>query len=170
MMQAMLFRGRAKTDRVESWVRDHYDSVWNFCRRRVGPTSAGDAAQETFLVAQRKGGDVPDAEIRAFLFGIGLRICQAQARRDRREMQLDWMDESSHSSAELGAIDRIALRAAMTKLSEEHRETVVLHELEGLTYDEIGKILGIPSGTVKSRLHHAFLHLRKQLMDRTEES
>jgi len=40
-----------------------------------------------------------------------------------------------------------------------------MHEIEGLSYDEIAAVIGIPSGTVKSRLHHAFINLRKSLRD-----
>ena len=49
-------------------------------------------------------------------------------------------------------------------LNAEQREAVVMHEIEGLTYDEIGVILGVPAGTIKSRLHYAFLALRQRLL------
>ena len=60
-------------------------------------------------------------------------------------------------------MNKHALEQAMQKLSPEHREAVVLHELDGLTYEEAAQILGVPVGTVKSRLHHAFANLRKNL-------
>jgi RNA polymerase sigma-70 factor (ECF subfamily) len=68
-----------------------------------------------------------------------------------------------YDHAESNIIDRYALRQAMSKLSPEHHEVVVLHELDGLTYEEAAAVLGVPVGTVKSRLHHAFLNLRKSL-------
>ena len=52
---------------------------------------------------------------------------------------------------------------AMSKLSNEHREAVILIELDGLSYEEAGAVLGVPAGTVKSRLHYAFLVLRRAL-------
>jgi len=55
------------------------------------------------------------------------------------------------------------LSQAMQKLSDEHREIVILHELDGLTYEEAAEVLQIPVGTVKSRLHHAFQQLRRSL-------
>jgi RNA polymerase sigma-70 factor (ECF subfamily) len=60
-------------------------------------------------------------------------------------------------------VDREALRIALARLSPEHREVVLLHEVDGFTYDEIAEIAGIPVGTVKSRLYHAFLNLRQTL-------
>ena len=53
--------------------------------------------------------------------------------------------------------------AALSTLSPSHRDVVVLHELQGLTYTEIAQILDVPVGTVKSRLFHAFGKLRERL-------
>jgi RNA polymerase sigma-70 factor (ECF subfamily) len=61
-------------------------------------------------------------------------------------------------------VDRQALKDALSTLSEDHREVVLLHEVEGLTYQEAAEVLGVPEGTVKSRLHHAFLNLRRALL------
>ena len=48
-----------------------------------------------------------------------------------------------------------AIEAAVAQLSPEHRQVFVLHEIEGLTYDEIAEVAGCPAGTVMSRLHYA---------------
>ena len=48
-----------------------------------------------------------------------------------------------------------AIEAAVAQLSPDHREVFVLHEVEGLTYDEIAEVAGCPAGTVMSRLHYA---------------
>ena len=73
------------------------------------------------------------------------------------------MDEPT-DNPEKTLIDREALRKALRGLSDEHRDVVLLHEVEGLTYEEASTVLGIPVGTVKSRLHHAFLALRRALL------
>jgi len=52
---------------------------------------------------------------------------------------------------------------AVSRLSEDHRQVVVLHELQGLTYAECAGVLGIPIGTVKSRLSNSFRRLRVSL-------
>jgi RNA polymerase sigma-70 factor (ECF subfamily) len=53
--------------------------------------------------------------------------------------------------------------AALEKLSEEQRDAVLLHELHGLTYAECAEILGVPEGTVKSRVYHGCRELRRRL-------
>lgn len=60
-------------------------------------------------------------------------------------------------------IDSQTLREALSQLTPEHREVVILHETEGLNYEECAGIIGVPVGTVKSRLHHAFKNLRLHL-------
>ena len=70
-------------------------------------------------------------------------------------------DERAEGASQI--VDREALRQALGKLSPEHREVVLLHEVEGLTYEDAAKVLDVPVGTVKSRLHHAFLNLRRML-------
>ena len=146
-------------------VEAHYDAVYRFCARRIGPELAADAAQETFLTAQKaikrfRG----DSSLRTWLFGIAHNHCRHQSRKNRTE-SWDWttMEEGGHNP-ESSLIDRQALRTALQTLSVEHREVVLLHEVEGLTYEEAAKVLEIPVGTVKSRLHHAFLGLRRALI------
>jgi RNA polymerase sigma-70 factor, ECF subfamily len=148
-------------------VRDHYAQVYRFCARRVGPELGKDAAQETFITAQRKlkrfNGD---SSLSTWLLGIAHNHCRNLSRKNGREVH--WlgdqqMEAIAATERESTLIDREALRSALQKLSPEHREVVLLHEVEGLTYDEAAAILGVPAGTVKSRLHHAFLNLRKAL-------
>ena len=152
---------------MESIAREHYDAVFRFCARRVGSDKAADISQETFLTAQKalhkfRG----DSTLSTRLFGIANNECRRYFRYTKVEPLL--MEEGSpvlHSeSAETGIIDRHSLNTALTRLSSEHREVVILHEIEGFTYDEVAEILKIPAGTVKSRLHHAFLLLRKSLL------
>ncbi len=149
-------------DRV---VRDHYDSVYRFCARRIGPTRAADAAQDTFLTAQRairrfRG----ESSLRTWLLGIALNECRRAIRRGGTEplpLEIDLAcpiapDETSFA-------DRQALATALARLSVEHRDVVILHELQGLTYEETAAVLAVPVGTVKSRLHHAFVNLRREM-------
>ena len=58
---------------------------------------------------------------------------------------------------------RIDLRAALQTLSPDHREVVTLREIDGLSYEEIARVLGVPRGTVESRLHRARAELRERL-------
>lgn len=150
-------------------VEANYDAVFRFCARRIGPDQAADAAQETFLTAQKairkyRG----DSSLRTWLLGIALNHCR-HACRKRRTESWDWtMEHDGGHNPEGSLIDRQALRSAMQTLSAEHREVVLLHEVDGLTYEEAAQVLGIPVGTVKSRLHHAFHGLRRALQGASE--
>ena len=55
------------------------------------------------------------------------------------------------------------IETALSQLSEDHRQVVILHEMHGLTYSECAEALGVPVGTVKSRLFNAFRRLRSSL-------
>ena len=78
------------------------------------------------------------------------------------------LTELGSDSHEVSTIDRHVLNAALGQLSEDHRVVVVLHEIEGLRYEEIADVLQVAVGTVKSRLHYAFEHLRRSLQPREE--
>ena len=149
-------------DRV---VRDHYDAVYRFCARRIGVSRAADVAQETFLTAQRALGRFRgDSSLRTWLLGIALNECRRSIRRygnDPLPLEVDLV--CANADDEKAFVDRQALSAALARLSEDHRDVVLLHELQGLTYEEVANVLNVPVGTVKSRLHHAFLNLRRDL-------
>lgn len=141
----------------------HYDAIFRFCARRVGPDRAADLAQETFLTAQRQMRKFRgESSLKTWLFGIALNHCR-NASRQRTFEPVDWTMHEPSDNPESGILDRELLRKALSALSEEHRDVVLLHEVDGLTYEEAGAVLGIPAGTVKSRLHHAFLNLRKAM-------
>lgn len=161
------------SDAIEDLVRTHYAAVYRFCARRLGPTLAQDAAQETFLTAQRGYRRFDGrSSVATWLFGIAHNHCRNLARKARQELptENDWLCEHVETGTEKKLIDRHALRQALGALSAEHREVVLLHEVEGLTYGEAASVLGVPEGTVKSRLHHAFQNLRSALLGGEEVS
>lgn len=145
-------------------ARGHYDIVFRFCARRIGVDSAADAAQETFLTAQRVIGKYRgDAPLKTWLLGIAHNECRRIVRKHKLDPPTLELRESPSTSPESSWVDRQALTDAIAKLSQEHREAVILIELDGLTYEEAGVVLGVPPGTVKSRLHYAFVILRRAL-------
>jgi RNA polymerase sigma-70 factor, ECF subfamily len=151
-------------------AREHYEMVYRFCARQIGSDRAADAAQETFVTAQRilskyRG----ESTVRTWLLGIAFNECRRLIRlRKAQCVPIELVAEPSSPDPSSSWVDRDVLRRALAELSPEHREVVLLHEIEGLTYDEIAVVAGVPVGTVKSRLHHAFLNLRRAL--RPEES
>ena len=147
---------------IAKLAQQHYDRVFRFCSTRVGYHHAGDAAQETFVTAQRNLSKFRgESQPLTWLIGIALNECRRVNRNLQRSEQLpEFKDETSQESE---LINREILRQAMSKLSDEHREVVTLHEIDGFTYEEIAQITNIPVGTVKSRLFHAFTTLRKAI-------
>lgn len=163
---------RGNRDALGQLVRQHYARVYRFCARRLGDDLAEDAAQETFVTMhkslKRYGGR---SSFETWLLGIAHNHCRNLARRRKLDpLSLDsWLSDSSPLSADesesSALVDREALKCALLRLSAEHREVVLLHEVEGLRYAEIAEVLGVPEGTVKSRLHHAFLNMRRTLSE-----
>jgi RNA polymerase sigma-70 factor (ECF subfamily) len=65
--------------------------------------------------------------------------------------------------------DEAQLQDALNRLSHEHREVLVLKDIEGMKYEEIAEMLGVPIGTIRSRLHRARLELRELLPPEEDE-
>jgi RNA polymerase sigma-70 factor (ECF subfamily) len=157
---------RSTEGEMASIARQHYEAVFRFCARRVGVDRAADVSQDTFLTAQKvfhkfRG----ESNLRTWLFGIANNECRRASRKLRFEPLLLDIDPEGPAleGTEGSIVDRYALQQALAKLSPEHREIVILHEIDGLTYEEAAAVLSVPVGTVKSRLHHAFLQLRRSL-------
>lgn len=150
-------------------VNEHYARVYRFCARRLGDDLAQDAAQETFLTMQRTVKRYEGrSSFEVWLLGIANNHCRNLARKRRREpVSLDHAFEGSTRGHEDGVVAGESLRCAMNSLSPEHRELVMLHEVEGLTYAEVAGVLEIPEGTVKSRLYYAFRQLRDAMTEAT---
>ena len=165
-MEARIERAaRGDREAMAHIVGEHYPPVYRFCVRRIGPELGQDAAQETFLTAQRTLARFNgDSKLLTWLLGIALNHCRNLARKNRMELSFDNVWGAEQASPEGGVVDRELLRLALKSLSNEHREVVVMHEIEQMSYEEIAGVLRIPAGTVKSRLHHAFLALRKKML------
>ena len=154
---------RGDREALSELVREHYARVYRFCARRIGEDLAQDAAQETFLTVQktikRYAGK---SSFSTWVMGIAHNHCRNLSRKRRIEVPLEeWFKQDRDHANEV--VNRQSLTTALGKLSDEHREIVYLHEIEGFKYAEIAEMIGIPEGTVKSRLFHAFKQLRTHL-------
>jgi len=151
------------------------------------PDEAMDIAQETFVRVHRylpsfKG----DSSFFTWTYRIAMNLClDAQRRRGRMErVDLEQGDEAEIEaamdppSAALSGPQRQTLNAelrekieeALAGLSENHRSILLLRELEGLSYEELSRVLGIRKGTVMSRLFHARLKMQNKLREYLGES
>ena len=152
---------------VEGWYREHGPAVLAYLRRRFGGVvglSAEDLLQETFVMAMRGAGRAAAAEsVRAWLFGIARNVGLTAARRKTgRAVELVGDVEAR---SEDGDERNVEVRRAIGELPEAMREALELRVGEGLSYEEIAAVLGVPVGTVRSRLHNAVQRLRETLVE-----
>jgi len=125
-------------------------------RLGVPPRDVDDLLQEVFVVLYRKRHDYdPHRKLRPWLCGIAFRVASAWKRRAFHREVPTALDEQQWPTTTLDekhAAHHTVQRALRT-LSFEHRAVVVLCDLEGYTAPEAGELIGIPAGTVYSRLH-----------------
>jgi RNA polymerase sigma-70 factor (ECF subfamily) len=121
------------------------------------PDRAADATQEALVSAWRDLSAVRDPDrFEAWLHRVLVRSCYREAERERRRRMVEVRALADHDrgpDAIPALIDRDQLDRAFRRLDVEERTVIVLHHVEGFLLTEIADILGIPVGTVKSRLH-----------------
>ena len=164
---------RALVERAQGGDRDAYEALARASARRLYLTAhrivrdtdrADDAVQQTLVAIWRELPSLRDPDrFEAWTYRLVVRFCLVEARRVRRtgirEIRIDELTPS-HSDAIAQADLRDQLERALRQLSLEHRTVVVLHHYAGLPLADIAEILGVPYGTVGSRLHHATRALR----------
>ena len=134
---------------------------------------AQDVVQEAYLRAWRHYGGFHGGDPRPWLLAI-VRNCGYTWRRGTRTQResVPYVEDEhgggddSHRATDAAAIEssaRSQLRDALDQLLPEHREAIVLREIEGLSYKEIASVTGTPIGTVMSRLSRARRRLQEAL-------
>ena len=165
-----LLRALAADDRnaLAELYRRH--SAWllaRLSRRCADPDVVDQALQDTFVAVWRKPGAYRGSgEVAAWMWGIAIRRLIDQIRRRPAPLhQLDGTDAPSASAEEqvLLGVQHGALAGALDRLSPELRAVVQATVLDGLTTREAGRLLGIPAGTVKTRMMRAKPLLREGL-------
>lgn len=181
MREEELARRAAQGDdgAFEQLVLVHQRQVYNLCLRICcNEADAMDLSQEAFIRAWRGLGQYQfGAEFSTWLYRLTRNVCidflRAQKRRqtvplhlndDEGETELPLPDtaEGPEERAVAGERRR-ALAQAMQALSPEHREILTLRVIEDLPYEQIAQILGVRTGTVKSRLARARISLKNIL-------
>ncbi len=159
---------------VKRWERP----IQALCARMTGDIHRGqDLAQEAFsrLFAQRKAYE-PAGRFSTYLWRIALNLCYSELRKVNRRRETALLDESGEPDADERAAEtpspdrslveqeRAAdVRRALLQLAEPYRAVVLLRHYEGLKFREIGEVLEIPEGTVKSRMCEALTQLNELL-------
>jgi RNA polymerase sigma-70 factor (ECF subfamily) len=163
--------------RLRSMVAAHFDTVWR-ALRRLGVPEAGadDAAQQVFMVAARRLDEIDARRERQYLLGIALRVASDARHAIARRREVP-MGDSHEVAGHLGATDdaplaeqlvdekraRAVLAMLLDRLPPDLREAFVLFELEEMAAPAVSEVLGIPVGTVASRVRRARQFIREQI-------
>jgi RNA polymerase sigma-70 factor, ECF subfamily len=128
---------------------------------------AEDATQQALLSVWQDLPQLRDpARFDAWSYRLLVRACYAEGRRSRQwtpNLHLLPADQPSEEEALSAVVDRDQLERGFRRLSIDHRAVVVLHHYLDMPLDQVADTLGIPVGTVRSRLHHAMRGLRAAL-------
>jgi RNA polymerase sigma-70 factor (ECF subfamily) len=166
-------RARAGDERAfADLVRGAQQQVYRLALGMLHDSGAAeDVAQETFLRAYRYLSTFrSDAAFSTWVYRIAVNLCIDVARK-RRSYPLEPLndedsvadDAGADPEATVGAREALAhVEEALQWLSPDHRAILLLRELEGLSYEQIARVLQIPKGTVMSRLFHARMNLQRQ--------
>ncbi len=149
-------------------IRRHHAKVYGFLRRMgTDPALAEDLTQETYARAWERIESLRQAgSLRSWLLAIARNELLQHARRKEPEVIGPEGHPEPSASATTLEEDLLAserderLHRAVSRLDEGLRETVVLHYFQELSFREVGAVLGLPAGTVKSRVHRALTTLR----------
>lgn len=151
---------------VKSIYEEHARFVWLTLQRMgVQRSDLDDLAHDVFVVVHRRIGSFNNtSRMTTWLFGICLRLAANYRRRQRRTPSHATLHAQMNDDATTpaGADEMLALRQerasaerVLAELSVEKRAVFTMFEIEGLSCHEIAEIMGVPSGTVYSRLHAA---------------
>lgn len=151
--------------RVRGCMDTHYEAVWRFLRRLgLRLADIDDATQKVFLVFAGRVASIEPAAERSFLFSSAIRVASDARRKRARSRETlaedgETIDVEDPSASAEDGIDERRLRRwldeVLDSLSEEHRAVLVLVDVEEQTMAEASDVLGIPKGTVASRLRRS---------------
>ena len=162
------------------FVRLYQDKVFSLVYRMLGSrTEAEDLSQEVFITVFKSIDSFRgDSRLGTWLYRVAVnhtknrvKFLDRRGRKGQRDIDDSPEAEVSRGGPVTSRVDRPdertegnelegKIRVALNALDEDHRELIVLRDLEGLSYEEIVTITGLPDGTVKSRLHRARAALR----------
>jgi RNA polymerase sigma-70 factor (ECF subfamily) len=165
---------RGETETFEILVRRHEKTIFNLVYRMLGDyDDAAETAQEVFLSAYRAIGQFRgDANFSTWLYRIALNHATTRRKstssRQRRLVPID--DTELVNDVEPGPAEsfekkevRERVQLALNELEPEDAMVILLRDLQDIAYEDVARLLDIPVGTVKSRLHRARQALKARL-------
>lgn len=152
----------------------HFDAVHGYLVRRAGSGRADDLASATFAVAfERRGTFRPEtSSARPWLFGIATNVLRNEWRAQQRALDalaqlkagiVEAVDAAEIDRAEQAGSEAELVARLLSELEADQRDVLLLFAWEGFSYQEIAVALGVPVGTVRSRLARARARLRSAL-------
>jgi RNA polymerase sigma-70 factor (ECF subfamily) len=172
--------GRARRGDREAFTQlivQYQVPLYNMALRMVGkPDDAADIAQEAFLRAWEKIRTLREAPFKAWLFQIAANLCYDHFRRGKRYGVMPDDEQTGQTNvvglgivtpdpqerAEANERTRL-VRDSIQALDHDMRIAIVLRDVNGMAYDEIAGVLGVPLGTVKSRIARARAQVQERL-------
>lgn len=164
---------RGDTAAFEELVNAYQCAVYRICLRSgLSSADAEDAAQDTFVKAWQA---LPrfrgDCRFSTWLYRLAANAAIDVARRQKRHCDTDDIDEiplpdsGDTPQQELEKREAVeSVRKALAAVKEEYRTALLLRYMQGLSYEEIGKALRLPAGTVKSRINRGKAQLKEILL------
>jgi len=165
-------------------VRSHHRRVYGLCYRFTGnPTDAEDLTQDVFLkiYSNLASYDLQRGSLQVWIATMTRNLLVDNFRRTRNQRATSSLDDGWESAEELKPVDRLTasgpsphesaarkelakmVQEALARVSVELREAVILRDLQDMDYKEIAQVLGIPEGTVKSRISRGRAELARLL-------
>ncbi|GAA2441179.1 sigma-70 family RNA polymerase sigma factor [Actinomadura vinacea] len=148
--------------------------VWAYAAARAGRQAADDVVSETFAVAWRRLGDVPEPAL-PWLLGVARNVLRDRYREEARRNAFTtglaagaWAGREPSADGDVAerVAERLAVLRAMAALSDGDREILILVAWQGLSPKDAAKVVGCSATALRARLHRA----RKRLMRAVEES
>ncbi len=158
--------------RFQTLFERHFAVIFRYVGRRLGRQAAEDVSAEVFLQAFEVRGryDPSYTDARPWLFGIAANIVRRWRRTEERRLRALARQPAEPAAAPDDPVSRLDSRAtrprlarALAGLRPDEREVLLLVAWADLTYDEVAVALGIPVGTVRSRLHRARARMSREL-------
>jgi RNA polymerase sigma-70 factor (ECF subfamily) len=163
----------------EALVLKYQDRIYRLIQRMVsGSDGVDDLAQEVFIRAYRSIGEFKgESSLYTWLYKIALNLCRNHYRtRGRRPVSVELEDADGADGADGAELSGATpeeevsrgqfwdqLRLGLDELPAEQREAVVLCDLEGMSYEEMAGVIGVPIGTVRSRIFRGRRALQQRL-------
>jgi RNA polymerase sigma factor (sigma-70 family) len=167
-------RSWQEPERFAALFDRHAPLIHRYAARRIGAEAADDLVAETFLAAfgKRRRYDTSYPDARPWLYGIATNLIGQHRRDELRQYRIQRaalpdLDAPGHADQVAASVTahgmRRQLAAALAGLPDGERDVLVLIAWEQLSYDETARALGVPLGTVRSRLNRARARLREAL-------